>query len=42
MSGLAQLGATEFSAAETLTSLDISYCRSITDAGVGHLHKYVP
>merc|ERR1711976_701658 len=37
--GLAQLGASEFSAAETLTSLDISYGRGITDAGISHLHK---
>ena len=41
MSGLAQLGVSEFPAVDTLATLDISYCRALTDTGLAHLHKSV-
>jgi len=37
--GLAQLGSAEQGAVETLSFLDISYCRAVTDNGLGHLAK---
>merc|ERR1712130_316059 len=36
--GLAQLGTTE-QAVETLSFLDFSYCRAVTDTGLAHLTK---
>ena len=41
MAGLAQLGVSEFPAVDTLATLDISYCRALTDTGLAHLHKSV-
>ena len=41
VSGLAQLGVSEFPAVDTLATLDISYCRALTDTGLAHLHKSV-
>ena len=37
--GLAQLGAQDSSTSESLTLLDISNCRQITDNGLPHLYK---
>jgi len=39
--GLAQLGMAESPTIENLAALDLSYCRSVTDAGLVHLHRCV-
>jgi len=39
--GLAQLGMAESPTIENLAALDLSYCRSVTDAGLIHLHRCI-